>query len=105
MTVLRLTVNPIKTLRNGEVKFKVGVERRSKRKQLDVFIKVIDDEKKTQELEAKKTGKDDSNVSPSWDAPYPEGVKKHKIHSPENEEDGARRDEGEEEKNKGELPT
>ncbi|XP_074626751.1 PC3-like endoprotease variant B [Acropora palmata] len=66
----------------------------------DLEEEVIDDEKKTQELEAKKTGKDDSNVSPSWDAPYPEGVKKHKIHSPDNEEDSAKRDEGEEGKNK-----
>lgn len=48
-------------------------------------FKVIDDEKKTQELEANKDGpnKAKSNNGAAWDAPYPEGVKKHKIRIPE----------------------
>lgn len=46
--------------------------------------KVIDDEKKTQELEANKGGgKVVQDKGVTWDAPYPEGVKKHKIHTPE----------------------
>ena len=47
--------------------------------------KVIDDEKKTQELEANKDGPNraKNNKGAAWDAPYPEGVKKHKIHIPE----------------------
>lgn len=69
-------------------------------------IQVIDDEKKTQELEAKKGGQNDASKGPTWDAPYPEGVKKHKIHSPENPERKAKleeEDEDEDEKNIGEL--
>ena len=48
-------------------------------------FKVIDDEKKTQELEANKDGpnKAKDNKGAAWDAPYPEGVKKHKIRIPE----------------------
>ena len=44
-------------------------------------LKVIDDEKKTQELEANKDGPNraKTNKGSSWDVPYPEGVKKHKI--------------------------
>ena len=44
-------------------------------------LKVIDDEKKTQELEANKDGPSrvKTNKGSAWDAPYPEGVKKHKI--------------------------
>lgn len=44
-------------------------------------LKVIDDEKKTQELEANKDGPNraKANKGSAWDAPYPEGVKKHKI--------------------------
>lgn len=47
--------------------------------------KVIDDEKKTQELEANKDGPNNAknNKGAAWDAPYPEGVKKHKIRIPE----------------------
>lgn len=47
-----------------------------------IGVKVIDDEKKTQELEAKKTGMDGAKA-PLVDAPYPEGVKKHEIRVPE----------------------
>ena len=48
-------------------------------------LKVIDDEKKTQELEANKDGPNraKNNKGEAWDAPYPEGVKKHKIRIPE----------------------
>jgi len=48
-------------------------------------LKVIDDEKKTQELEANKDGPNraKNNKGAAWDAPYPEGVKKHKIRIPE----------------------
>ena len=48
-------------------------------------LKVIDDEKKTQELEANKDGPNraKNNKGAAWDAPYPEGVKKHKIRIPD----------------------
>ena len=50
-------------------------------------MKVIDDEKKTQELESNKDGKNGAkSKNVAWDAPYPEGVKKHKIHIPEGPE-------------------
>ena len=47
-------------------------------------LKVIDDEKKTQELEANKDGPTGAKnrKGAAWDAPYPEGVKKHKIRIP-----------------------
>lgn len=41
-----------------------------------IFFKVIDDEKKTQELEAEKNG--EKHKKPV-DAPYPEGVKKDQV--------------------------
>lgn len=68
-------------------------------------VKVIDDEKKTQELEAKKAAKDgdkDATKGPGWDAPYPEGVKKHKIRIPEGPEGKAVSEEEQDEKNNGE---
>ena len=50
-------------------------------------MKVIDDEKKTQELEANNDGKNGGKAKDAaWDAPYPEGVKKHKIRIPESPE-------------------
>lgn len=70
-------------------------------------VKVIDDEKKTQELEANKDGgKVAQNKDAAWDAPYPEGVKKHKIRIPEGPEgtegtEGKATTEEEDEKNNG----
>ena len=50
-------------------------------------MKVIDDEKKTQELEANKDDKNGAKIKDAaWDAPYPQGVKKHKIRIPEGPE-------------------
>ena len=50
-------------------------------------LKVIDDEKKTQELEANNDEtKGGKAKDAAWDAPYPEGVKKHKIRIPEGTE-------------------
>ena len=46
-------------------------------------LQVIDDEKKTKELEAKKQGRPPPNQSPMFDAPYPEGVRKDKIAGPD----------------------
>lgn len=67
-------------------------------------LKVIDDEKKTQELESKKAGKNGDFNGAAWDAPYPEGVKKHKIHTPaELPENKVNSGEDEEEKNNGEF--
>lgn len=43
---------------------------------ISFFFKVIDDEKKTQELEAEKNG--EKHKKPV-DAPYPEGVKKDQV--------------------------
>ena len=59
-----------------------------------IGVKVIDDEKKTQELEAKKAGMDGAK-GPLVDAPYPEGVKKHKIRAPEAPKEKAESEEGE----------
>ena len=56
--------------------------------------KVIDDEKKTHELEAKKAGMDGAKA-PLVDAPYPEGVKKHKIRVPEAPKEKAESEEDE----------
>ena len=59
-----------------------------------IGVKVIDDEKKTQELEAKKAGMDGAKA-PLVDAPYPEGVKKHKIRVPEAPKEKAESEEDE----------